>query len=125
MSLFDDHSEVFHLGYRERAFLKLQVQMVVLEPLENLLRSFLVLSLPGRVDEQVVHINDEPPFSDKVAEEVVHECLEHGGGVAEAEEHDGGLEETKGSDECCLPVVLRSDQYIIISPAHVHLSENT
>ena len=39
-------------------------------------------------NEEVVHIDDEPSFSDHISERVVHESLEHGGGVTKAEEHD-------------------------------------
>jgi hypothetical protein len=46
-------------------------------------------------------------------------------GVPEIKEHDSWFKETEGSDECCLPAVLRSDQHIIVSPAYVHFGKNT
>jgi hypothetical protein len=125
MSLLNDHSEVLNLWYCKSTLLQLQVQVVVLESLENLLCSFVVFSLPSQEDEQIVHVNDEPPFSDEVAKKVVHERLERGGGVTKAEKHNSGFEEIEGSDECCFPVVLRSDQHVVVSPAYVYFSKNT
>jgi hypothetical protein len=98
--------------------------VVVLKPLENLLCPSLVFSLPGQVDEQLIHVNDEPAFSDEVAKEVVHERLKHGGRVAETEKHDCRLKETEGSDERRLPVVLGSNQHIIVTPAYVHFGKD-
>ena len=76
------------------------------------------------VDEEVVHIDDEPSFSNHIAEGVVHETLEGGGGVGEPEEHHGGFEEASVGDEGCVPLVTILDSYIVISPLDVELSEN-
>jgi hypothetical protein len=76
------------------------------------------------MNEQVIHVNDEPSFSDEVAKKMVHECLERGRGVAESKEHNSWFEETEGSDEHHLPVVFRSDQHIVKSPAYVHFSKD-
>jgi hypothetical protein len=98
--------------------------MVILKALENLLRPLPVLVVPGRVDEQVIHVDDEPSFGDEVVKEVVHERLERSGGVTESEEHDSWFEETKRSDKHRLPSILRSDQHIVVSPAYVHLCKD-
>ena len=44
------------------------------------------------IDEEIVHIDDEPSFSNHIVEEVVHEPLKGGGRVGEPEEHDCGFE---------------------------------
>jgi hypothetical protein len=62
MSLLDDHPKVFDLGYRKGTLLKLQVQVVVLKSLENLLHPFLVFDCSGRVDKEVIYVDDEPSF---------------------------------------------------------------
>ena len=41
--------------------------------------------------EKVIHVDDQPSFGNHVLEEVIHEMLEHGRRVVEAEEHDGGF----------------------------------
>ena len=46
----------------------------------------------GGVDEEIVHIDDEPSFSDHIVEGVIHEPLKGGRGVGEPEEHDSGFE---------------------------------
>ena len=33
-------------------------------------------------DEEVIHVDDKPSFSDHVPERIIHESLEGGGGVA-------------------------------------------
>ena len=44
------------------------------------------------VDEEVIHVDDEPSFSDHITERVIHELLEGSRGVGESEEHDGRFE---------------------------------
>ena len=45
----------------------------------------------GRVDKEVIHIDDEPSFSNHIAERVVHELLEGSGRDGKPEEHDSGF----------------------------------
>ena len=53
---------------------------------------FLVESGIEGVDE-VIHVDDKPSFGNHIVEGVIHEPLECGGGVHEAEEHDGGFKQ--------------------------------
>ena len=46
----------------------------------------------GEIDKEIIHIDDEPSFSDYIMERVIHEPLEGSGRVGESEEHDGGFE---------------------------------
>ena len=78
----------------------------------------------GGVDEEVIHIDNEPSFGDHVAEGVVHKALEGGGGIGEAEEHDGGFKESLVSDEGRLPLMTVLDSYVVIPPSYVELSED-
>ena len=41
---------------------------------------------------EVIHVDDEPSFSDHVVEGVVHESLEDSGRVGESKEHNCGFE---------------------------------
>jgi hypothetical protein len=43
-------------------------------------------------DEDIVHINHQPSFINLLLKGMIHVCLEHGGGNAEAEKHDIGFE---------------------------------
>ena len=78
----------------------------------------------GGVDEEVIHIDDKPSFGNHVAEGVVHEPLESGGGVGKSEEHDGGFEEPSVGDEGRLPLVTVLDPYVVVSPADIKLGEH-
>ena len=55
--------------------------------------------LIGGEDEKVVHVNDEPSFGDHVTEGIIHETLECGRGVGEAEQHECGFKEPLVGDE--------------------------
>ena len=74
-------------------------------------------------DKEVVHIDNEPSFSDHVSERVIYEPLEHSGGVAETKEHDRWFEESLVGDEGCLPLVTILDTDIIVSPSNIEFGK--
>ena len=78
----------------------------------------------GRVDEEIIHIDNEPSFSNHIAEGVVHETLESGGGVGKSEEHHGWFKKSFMGNEGCFPLVTVLDSYIVVSPPDVELSED-
>ena len=78
----------------------------------------------GRVDEKIIHVDNEPSFGNHVVEGVIHETLEGGGGVGESEEHHRGFEKSFVGNEGCLPLVAIFDLYVVVSPADVELSKN-
>ena len=42
--------------------------------------------------EEIVHVDDEPSFSNHVLKGVIHEVLKCGRGVVEIKEHNSGFE---------------------------------
>ena len=84
---------------------------------------FMVFVIVG-VDEEVIHVDDEPSFSNHIPERVGHESLESGGGVGHAEEHNCGFIESPVGNESSLPLVSVLDSDIVISPLHVKLGED-
>ena len=78
----------------------------------------------GGIDEEIIHIDDEPSFSNHVAERVIHETLEGGGGVGKPEEHHGRFKKSFMGDEGCFPLVTVFDLYVVISPPYVELGED-
>ena len=76
------------------------------------------------VDEEIIHVDNEPSFGDHIAEGVVHETLEGSGGIGEAEEHYGRFEESFVSDEGRLPLMAVFNSYVVIPPPYVELGEN-
>ena len=93
--------------------------------LEDTLGLFFVGFWVGRGNKKVIHVDDEPSFSDHVSKRVVHEMLECGGGVAEAEEHDGRCKESFVSNEDYLPLVSIFDLNVVIPPMNVEFGEVT
>jgi hypothetical protein len=85
--------------------------------------SFLMKFVIGGENEEVIHIDDEPSFSDHVSEGVIHESLEGRGGVGKSEEHYRGFKEAFVGDEGGLPLVSIFDSDIVVSPSNVELSE--
>ena len=86
--------------------------------------SFFVEGSIGRINQEVIHVDDKPSFSNHVMKGVVHEPLEGCGGVGESEEHDSGFEQPLMSDEGCFPLVFIFDSYIIVSPADIKLGKD-
>ena len=75
------------------------------------------------VDSHVVHVDLKPLLWKHICKDVVHESLEGGGSIAEPKEHDGGFEESHGSDESSLPLIFLSDANVVISPTNVEFGE--
>ena len=43
-------------------------------------------------DEEIIHVDNEPSFSNHISKEVIYEILECGRRVVKTKEHDGGFE---------------------------------
>ena len=78
----------------------------------------------GGEDEEVVHIDDKPPFRDRVMERVIHEPLEGSGCVSQTKEHNHGFKQPFMGDEGCLPLVTILDLYIVVPPLNIKFGEN-
>src|SRR5712671_608423 len=74
-------------------------------------------------NQHVVHVNDEPSFSEFLLKCHIHHHLEGGWGVSQAKEHDHWFEETFIGNESCLPFIASSDADIVIAPSYVKFSE--
>ena len=122
---FHDHSEVFDFRNVELGFLELQVKVELGHALEDTAGSFCVGLGVGGGNEEVIHIDDEPSFSDHISEGVIYESLECGGRVTKAKEHDGGFEEPFVGDEGCLPLVTILDADIVVPLTNVEFGEVT
>ena len=77
-----------------------------------------------RVDEEVIHVNDKPSFSNHIPEQVGHELLESGGGIGHAKEHDSGFVRSSVGNEGGLPLVTVLDSDVVISPSYIKLGED-
>ena len=91
--------------------------------LEDMAGSLFVGFGVGRGNEEVVHVDDQPSFSDHVSERIVHALLECSRGVAKAKEHDHQFEESFVHDESRLPLVIIFDADVVVSPTDIELGE--
>ena len=105
------------------AFFELQVKVKLGHSLKDAAGSFSVgFGIRGG-NKKVVHVDDEPSFSDHISERVVHESLECGRGVAKAKEHDCQFEESFVRDEGRLPLVAIFDADIVVPPTNIEFGE--
>src|SRR5260370_11120943 len=94
MVLGDDEPKVVHLSMFEFAFLWLEKQLIGVEGLEYLPGDPPMVCEGGGVNEDVIHVADGLIVIDEGAEDIIHHCLEGGGGVVHVKEHDKGVEQS-------------------------------
>ena len=70
-----------------------------------------------------IHVDKKPAFGNHVMKGVIHETLECGREVGQAEEHDIGFKEAFVGSEGSFPLVAIFDADIIIAPTNVKLDE--
>ena len=105
------------------AFLKLQVKVEFCHMLEDMTGSVCMGLRVRGGDEEVIHVDDEPSFSDHVLEGVIHKLLERGKGVAKTKEHDGRFKESFVGNEGRFPLMTILDVDVIVPPTNVKLGE--
>ena len=101
------------------AFVGTEVKLMFLQKLQNAAGDLPVLFEGLHEDEDVVQIDYDHAFRDKVLEDVVHHCLEGGGTVCKAEEHDQGFEQAAVGSEGGLPFVSFLYPDVVKAPADV------
>ena len=124
LTRFNDHAKVFDFVGGKLALFEFQVEIKFSHTLQDALRTFFVEGGVGGVDEEIIHIDDEPSFGNHVAEGVIHKSLKSGGGVGKSKEHDGGFEESLMGDEGRFPLVTILDSYVVVPPPNIELSED-
>ena len=77
-----------------------------------------------QVDEEVVHVNDEPSFCNHIPKRIGHELLKSGEGIGHAEEHDSGFIEPVVGNEGSFPLVALFDMDIVVSPSYMKLHKD-
>ncbi|KAF8237668.1 hypothetical protein L208DRAFT_1245904, partial [Tricholoma matsutake] len=75
---------------------------------------FLVFILILGEYQDVIHVNHKPSFSNHVAEDLVHHCLE---------EHHHWLKQPSVRLEGCLPLISILDSDVVIPPSDVQFCE--
>ena len=77
-----------------------------------------------RIDEKIIHVDDEPAFCDHIMKRVIHESLESGRGVSKAKEHHSWFKESFMSDKDGFPLVSILNADIIIFPTNIKFGED-
>ena len=77
-----------------------------------------------RVDEEIIHVNDEPSFCNHVAKGIIHEVLEDGRGISKTEEHHSWFEKSLMDNKDGFPLMSVLDLDIIVSPLDIKFGED-
>ncbi|KIJ10552.1 hypothetical protein PAXINDRAFT_85878, partial [Paxillus involutus ATCC 200175] len=75
-AFFKDQSEIVNFLCVEFAFLQFQIEVMFFESFQHLECSCTMESRIRGVNQEVIHIDDEPSFSLVILEYVIHQCLE-------------------------------------------------
>ncbi|KIJ15052.1 hypothetical protein PAXINDRAFT_78198, partial [Paxillus involutus ATCC 200175] len=87
----DDKSQVFNFRHFEFTSLQFKVKFVLPEDLKYTLGDLTMFFERTGEDEDVIKIDEDLPFQNKIVEDVVHEVLEGSGGISETKEHNKRL----------------------------------
>ena len=74
-------------------------------------------------DEEVIHVDDEPSFSNHVLEGIIHESLECCWRVSESKEHDHWFKEPFVGDEDGFPLMTIFAADIVVAPLDIKLGK--
>ena len=88
-SIFVDNvSEEIDLFSSDGTLFGLEVQAMCAEPVEDFTEELHMLFEGCRVDDDVINV-DVQAFPNKIVEDLIHDALESGGGIAWSEGHSG------------------------------------
>src|SRR5712671_5911637 len=124
-SFRNDDAEIFDRSLVKRAFLGFEEEVVFLEAGEDVVGKGVKEWQGGVEEENIIKVDNEMAFIDKVREDGVHKGLESRGCVTKTEGHDKWLEEAERALEGCFPFVTFVDTDVIVTPADVKLCEVT
>ena len=103
----------------------MEIEIVLHKVRENFVYNLLVRAKVVRPDEDVIEIDCNFAFCDKVGEDSVHECLEGSREVGKSEVHNIELKEPAVGDEHCFSLVSGFNPDIVITPTDIKLCEHT
>jgi hypothetical protein len=106
----------------EGTLLRFAEETMLLESSEDLLDLALMISHVFGVDKDVVEVDDDTDV-EHIAEDVVHEVLECGWRISEAERHDKVFEMTVAGAEGGFPLIAFFDAEKVITRSQIELGE--
>src|ERR1700677_4896371 len=73
--------------------------------------------------ENIIHVDDDVSFVNKIFQDGVHHSLERGGRIGKSEEHDCRFKAASICSKGGFPFVSFLDAKIVVSPPKIHLGE--
>src|ERR1700677_2947525 len=74
-------------------------------------------------NENIIHVDDDVSFVNKVFQNGIHHGLERGGRISKSEEHDRQFKAASICGKGGFPFVSFLDAKIVVSPPKIHLGE--
>ena len=118
-----DHPEIFDFRDIKLAFFKFQMEVQLGYVLKDTMGLFSMGCWVRGGDEEVIHIDDEPSFSDHVSEGIIYELLECGRRVTQVKEYDCWLKKSFMDNKGSFPLMTVFDSYVVISQTNIRLGE--
>ena len=123
LAMGDDDTEVLDRGLVEKTFLGFEVQIKFEEMVEDFMGEFVECGKIVMKKEDVIEVNDKVTLVDKVLEDMGHKGLKCGRGIAKAEGHDEGFEETELAFEGGFPFITLFDVDVIVTPMDIEFGK--
>ena len=119
----DDEAQVFDPLTFKLALLRLEVELVASEDIQDASGDPPKLVLTLGEDQYVVHVHTNHAIPDQLCKDVVHHCLEGCRAVCQTKEHHQGFEQPPVRVEGSLPFVPIPHSDIVIPPSDVKFGE--
>ena len=125
LAMGDDDTKVLNRRLVEETFLRFEVQIEFDKVTEDFMGKFVEHGKIVMKEEDVIQVNNKVTLVDKVLKDMGHKRLKCGWGVAEAEGHDKGFEETELALEGGFPFIALFDADVIVTPMDIKFCKVT
>jgi hypothetical protein len=119
----NDDAKIFDRSAVEKALFRFEVKVVFCKSTEYFVGECVEVIEVWVKQEDVVEIDYEMSLVDEVAEDVIHEGLKGGWGIAEAKGHDEGFKKAKGALKGGFPLIASANADVVIAPADVEFGK--
>ncbi len=121
----DDDTKVSDRRLVEETLFRFKVEVKMEESAKDFVSESLKLLKVQVEEEDIVEVDNEVILVDEVLEDMSHERLKGGQGIAKAKSHDEGFKEAKVALKGGFPFVAGLDMDVVITPADIKFGKIT
>jgi hypothetical protein len=123
-SFSHNHAKVFNVSLFKDTLFWFQEEVMVLQFLEDTAdQSTVEFKVIIGGNDNVVHVDEQPPFYCFFSEDVIHHCLEGGWRICQSKEHDHWFKQPFAGFEGGFVFISFFQMDVVVSPVNVELSE--